>query len=87
MNDHDLPNSVDKRSVWSFADVSNLFYSSDNLKQLESVNREVKQIYNYCALNEFSINTAKTSYILGVIGASESAFDMFVEAEGWLRWR
>ena len=69
MNDHDLPNSVDKRSVWSFADDSDLFYSSDNLKQLESVNREVKQISNYCALNELSINTAKTNYILGVIGA------------------
>ena len=35
----------------SFADDTNLFYSSDNLKQLESVmNRELKQSYNYCAL-------------------------------------
>ena len=65
VNDHDLPNSVDKRSVWSFADDSDLFYSSDNLKQLESVmNQELKQIYNYCALNKLSINTAKTNYML-----------------------
>ena len=62
---NDLPNCVDKLSVWSFADDTNLFYSSDNVKQLESVmNRELKQIYNYCALNKLSINTAKTNYML-----------------------
>ena len=62
---NDLPNCVDKLSVRSFADDTNLFYSSDNLKQLESVmNRELKQIYNYCALNKLSINTAKTNYML-----------------------
>ena len=39
-----------------FADDTNLFYSSDNLKQLESVmNQELKQIYDYCALNTLSI--------------------------------
>ena len=64
---NDLPNyaRVDKLSVRSFADETNLFYPSDNLKQLESVmNRELKQIYNYCALNKLSINTAKTNYTL-----------------------
>ena len=62
---NDLPNCVDKLSVRSFADDTNLFYSSDNLKQLESVmNQELKQIYNYCALNKLSINTAKTNYML-----------------------
>ena len=46
---NDLPNCVDKLSVRSFADDTNLFCSSDNLKQLESVmNQELKQIYNYC---------------------------------------
>ena len=33
---NDLPNCVDNLSVRSFADDTNLFYSSDNLKQLES---------------------------------------------------
>ena len=33
---NDLPNCVDKLSVRSFADDTNLFYSGDNLKQLES---------------------------------------------------
>ena len=62
---NDLPNCVDNLSVLSFVDDTNLFYSSDNLKQLESVmNRQLKQIYNYCALNKLSINTAKTSYML-----------------------
>lgn len=49
----------------SFADDINLFYSSDNLKQLESVmNPELKQIYNYCDLNKLSIDTATTNYML-----------------------
>ena len=62
---NDLPNCVDKLSEGSFADDTNLFYSSDNLKQLESVmNQELKQIYNYFALNKLSINTAKTNYML-----------------------
>ena len=52
---NDLPNCVDKLSVRSFADDTNLFYSSDNLKQLESVmNRQLKQIYNYRALKKLS---------------------------------
>ena len=33
----DLPNCVDKLSVRSFADDTNLFYSSDNLKQLKAI--------------------------------------------------
>ena len=41
--------------MWSFADDTSLFFFSDNLKQLESVtNQELKQIYNYCALNKLS---------------------------------
>ena len=28
------------------------------------MNRQLKQIYNYCALNKLSINTAKTNYML-----------------------
>ena len=58
----DLRNCVNKLSVQSLADDTNLFYSSNNLKQLESVmNQELKQIYNNCALNKLSINTAKTN--------------------------
>ena len=62
---NDFPNCVDKLSVRSFADDTNLFYSSDNLKQLESVmNQELKQVYNYYALNKLFINIAKTNYML-----------------------
>ena len=37
VNDLHVLDCVDKLSVRSFADDTNLFYSSDNLKQLESV--------------------------------------------------
>ena len=58
-NVNDLPNCTDKLSVRSFADDTNIFFSSDNLHNLESVmNHELKQIYKYCAL--------KTSYLLSL---------------------
>ena len=39
--------------------------ATTDLKQLESaMNRELKQIYNYCAPNKLSINTAKANYML-----------------------
>ena len=44
---NDLPNCVNKLLGRSFADDTNLFFSSDNLKQRESLtNQELKQIYN-----------------------------------------
>ena len=52
----------------SFADDTNLFFSSDNLQYLESViNHELKLIYKYCALNKLSINFAKTNYMLVMV--------------------
>ena len=62
---NDLPNCVDKLSRRNFADDTNLFFSSDNLKQRESLmNQELRQIYDYCALNKLPIYTANTNYML-----------------------
>ena len=45
----------------SFADDINLFFTSDNPHNLDSVmSHELKQIYKYCARNKLSINFAKT---------------------------
>ena len=60
-----VPQFSSGKNVRSFADDTNLFFSSENLKPLESLMiQELKQIYNYCALNKLSIYNAKTNYML-----------------------
>ena len=48
-----------------FADDTNMFYTSNNLRNLESVmNKEFKLVVKYSATNKLSINLSKTNYIL-----------------------
>ena len=48
-----------------FADDANMFYSSNNLRNLESVmNDELKSEVKYCAINKLSTNFLKTNFIL-----------------------
>ena len=42
-----------------------MFYTSNNLHNLESVmNEEFKSVIKYCAINKLSVNFSKTNYIL-----------------------
>ena len=62
---NDLPNCSTKLSFRIFADDANMFYTSNNLRNLESVmNEEFKLVVKYCATNKLSINLSKTNYIL-----------------------
>lgn len=62
---NDLPNCSSKLSFRIFADDTNMFYTSNNLRSLESVmNEEFKLVAKYCATNKLSINFSKTNYIL-----------------------
>ena len=62
---NDLPNCSTKLSFRIFADDTNMFYTSNNLRNLESVmNEEFKLVVKYCATNKLSINLSKTNYIL-----------------------
>ena len=62
---NDLPNCSSKLSFRIFADDTNMFYTSNNLRNLESVmNEEFKLVVKYCAINKLSINFSKTNYIL-----------------------
>ena len=62
---NDLPNFSSKLSFRIFADDTNMFYTSNNLHNLESVmNEEFKSVVKYCAINKLSINFSKTNYIL-----------------------
>jgi len=62
---NDLPNCSKKLSFRVFADDTNMFYTSDNLHQLEYVvNEEFKLVFKYCIINKLSINLTKTNYMI-----------------------
>ena len=62
---NDLPNSSNKLSFRIFADVTNIFFACDNLKELESImNDELKLVLKYCVINKLSVNFKKTNYML-----------------------
>ena len=54
---NDLPNCSKKLSFRIFADDTNVFFTSDKIKDLETVmNEELKLIFKYCTINKLSIN-------------------------------
>ena len=60
---NDMPNCSDKLSFRIFADDTNLFFASKNLKELESVmNNELKLVLRSCTINKLSVNLKKTNY-------------------------
>ena len=62
---NDLPNSSKKLMFRIFADDTNIFYSSNNLDELERVvNDELEKVLKYCTDNKLSINFKKTNYML-----------------------
>ena len=62
---NDMRNCSDKLSFRIFADDTNLFFASKNLKELESVmNNELKLVLRSCTTNKLSVNLKKTNYML-----------------------
>lgn len=60
---NDMPNCSKKLSFRIFADDTNVFYSSNNVKDLVTVmNEEFKTIIRYCSVNKLSVNFKKTLY-------------------------
>ena len=61
---NDLPNCSDKLSFKIFADDTNVFTSTNNLKSLKThVDPELEKVKEWCDENKLSINTAKTNLI------------------------
>ena len=57
---NDLPNISDKLNFFLFADDTNIYYESDNLKELEkTVNEELKQLCLWLNLNRLALNVGK----------------------------
>ena len=62
---NDLPRSSKKLTFRIFADDTNIFYSSNNLEQLQTVvNEELELVLKYCAANKLSINFKKTNFMI-----------------------
>ena len=62
---NDLPNCCKKLSFRNFADDTYVFYTNDKFNHLETVtNEESKLVFEYCIINNLSINLGKTNFIL-----------------------
>ena len=62
---NDLPGSSKKLTFTIFADDTNMFYSSKDPEQLQSViNEELGKVLKFCAANMLSINFKNTNYMI-----------------------
>ena len=57
---NDIANSSNKLSFCLFADDTTIFYTSDDINDIESVmNCEMTRVLNYCSINKLSVNMKK----------------------------
>ena len=62
---NDIPNCSEKLSFRIFADDTNIFASSPNATQLETlINQELLMVKEWCDTNRLSINFKKTNYMI-----------------------
>ena len=62
---NDLPNISDKLQFFLFADDTNIYYESKDLKVLEkTVNEELKKLSLWLNLNRLALNVGKTNFVI-----------------------
>ena len=62
---NDLPNISKKLKIFLFADDTNIYLESDNLKTLENdMNNELIILYDWLCVNRLSLNISKTNFVL-----------------------
>lgn len=62
---NDIPNCSEKLSFRIIADGTNIFASSPNATQLETlINQELLKVNEWCVINRLSINFKKTNYMI-----------------------
>ena len=62
---NDLPNISDKLSFFLFADDTNMYYESNDLKEIEkTVNKELKKYSQWLHLNRLALNVGKTNSVI-----------------------
>ena len=61
----DLPNISDKLQFFIFADDTNTYFDSKNLKEIErTVNEELKKLTLWLNLNRLALNVSKTNFVI-----------------------
>jgi hypothetical protein len=62
---NDLPNCSNKLKFRLFADDTNIFASSSNIQELETLmNTEISKVKEWCSSNKLSINFSKTNFMI-----------------------
>ena len=62
---NDLPNISKKLNFFLFADDTNIYYESTNLKELETtVNEELKKLSLWLNINRLALNVSKTNFVI-----------------------
>ena len=62
---NDLPNISSKLKFYLFADDTNIYLESDELKNLEYImNSELKKLHEWLCINRLSLNLTKTNFII-----------------------
>ena len=62
---NDLPNISDKLKFYLFADDTNIYFESNNLKLLErTMNKELEKLYEWLCINRLSLNISKTNFVI-----------------------
>ena len=62
---NDLPNFSKDLKFFLFADDTNIYYESNDLKCLQNVmNKELEKLYEWLCINRLSLNISKTNFII-----------------------
>ena len=62
---NDLPNISNHLKFYLFADDTNIYYESKDLKTLQyTMNKELEKLYEWLCINRLSLNISKTNFIV-----------------------
>jgi hypothetical protein len=62
---NDLPNISKKMKFYLFADDTNIYLESDDLKNLENtMNKELEKLHEWLCINRLSLNISKTNFVI-----------------------
>ena len=62
---NDLPNISDKLQFFLFADDTNIYFDSHDLKEIEkTVNEELKKLTLWLNVNRLALNVSKTNFVI-----------------------
>ena len=62
---NDLPNISKKLKFFLFADDTNIYLDSYDLKKLEkTINKELSKLYEWLCINRLSLNISKTNFVI-----------------------